>query len=64
MKAFRDQIRECKANGNLIEVDISIYALYLTSALICLKHKKACVSRLCFEERNKEDIVDPKGKEG
>ena len=55
MKPFRQQCKECKANGNLIEIDISEYKLgFPQIALVCLKHKTVCYSKVCFEERNKE----------
>jgi hypothetical protein len=54
MKEYRhlsDQMKICKEKGNLIEVDISAYACWLTTALICLKYKTVCMSRICAKER-------------
>lgn len=51
MKGYREQYIECRNNGNLIEVDISTYGYDLKVALICLKNKAACNSKLCSKER-------------
>ena len=51
MKSFRDQMKECKNNGNLIDVDISVYDIFSKIALVCLKNKEVCHSKLCLEER-------------
>jgi hypothetical protein len=67
MRTLREQMKICKANGNLIECDISKMNLYFASngafikqgkfvkqdiALICIKHKCQCWGGACKEERN------------
>lgn len=67
-KSFRDQCIECKANGNLIEIDISSLKLKMMpgllsgckelldtdSMLVCLKYKSNCHSKACAPERGIE----------
>ncbi len=56
MIPFKTKFIECKKNGNLIEVDISAYNLgFPEIALVCLKHKKVCISKVCRKERGLED---------
>lgn len=67
MRTLREQMKICKASGNLIECDISKSNLYFLStspfvkgdypvqqdtALICIKHKCQCWGGACKEERN------------
>lgn len=65
MKTFREQCIECVHNGNQMEVDVSILKLKMIPGLlsgvagmidadkilVCLKHKSACSSSRCKEER-------------
>ena len=52
MKTFKDQMKECKANGTLFEAKI------LTSgkiALACAKYKCHCSSKVCSVDKDKDD---------
>lgn len=68
-KSFRDQCIECKESGNQIEVDVSVLQLKIligysrggkitevNKILVCLKHNKACSSKVCADERGVKTI--------
>jgi len=47
MKTFKDQIRECKANGTLFEAKIPTSGKI---ALACAKYKCHCNSKVCKDD--------------
>lgn len=57
-KSFREQILECRENGNQIEVDVSKYnffgtkkMVFPTKILVCVKYQCVCSSKVCAGER-------------
>jgi hypothetical protein len=54
-KPFSEQYRDCKYNGNLLEIDTTIYGGFPTAVLVCVKHKSICHSGVCRDERIKKD---------
>lgn len=55
-KSFREQFLECKKNGNLISINISIYGpkIFPENILVCIKYKSVCYSGVCKDERIKK----------
>ena len=47
-KPFSQQLRECKASGNLVEIKCSTCPQI---NLVCLKYGKQCMSSVCRDER-------------
>ena len=52
-KSFREQLLECKENGNLISIDIAKYGpgMFPKKILVCIKHESICYSGVCLGER-------------
>ena len=55
MKGFRQQHKECKANGNLVEDGCPKCGQVL---LICKKYGKQCKSGLCLKDREYQAELD------
>lgn len=51
MKTYIEQIRICEKKGNCIECDISVHEARIKEISICIKHKCACHSAVCYEDR-------------
>lgn len=51
MKSFRDQMKECKKNKNLMFIEDYDKKIIL----VCSKHKKQCYSGVCKHERAKNE---------
>jgi len=56
-KSFRQQMKECTENGNLIHVDTlpmkKLYGHEVGVILVCVKNKCICSSKVCKNERIK-----------
>lgn len=49
-KSFREQYKECRKNGNLVETEKCYRCGQFL--LICKKYGKLCSSNLCLKERS------------
>jgi len=47
-KSFREQLKECVKNGNLVKIYFSGEDV---TGIVCKKHMKQCSGKVCEDER-------------